>query len=337
MTGAFSLFLGLALMGGVGDGPRVTPGEFRTWFEAAAEGKLLIDEEVERRAGRYRYVFVEGFRNEGMPGYFAQNVKELRARGVPREAIHVIEPSSDKTVGENAGDVREAFREAAGAGPERLVVIAHSRGACDALAFALRHPKFVRDRVRALFLVQGPFGGTGVADYVTGEGPPMGREVPLRQRAVGGLIAGLEKRQLNRGRHGGLADLTRSASQDFWERLCDEHADAIPVVGPKTFYVTTETRPSRLGPLRRAPARYLHEHFGPNDGVVALDDQSLPDVGTVLAVLDAGHTDLTGRFPSARGGRQLRRALIQCVVAAVGRTDDPAPRPSPERGRRERP
>ena len=27
-----------------------------------------------------------------------------------------------------------------------------------------------------MFLIQGPFGGTGLADYVVGEGPPIDRE-----------------------------------------------------------------------------------------------------------------------------------------------------------------
>jgi pimeloyl-ACP methyl ester carboxylesterase len=225
-------------------------------------------------------------------------------------------------MGENAEEVRARFREVAELGPERLVVIAHSRGACDALAFALQNPRFVRDRIHALFLVQGPFGGTGVADYVAGEAPPMDRRLPLRFRAVTQVLGGLEARALKRGKHGGLAEMTRQASQDFWEQTLEEHADAIPIVGPKTFYVTTETAPSRLRLFKRATASYLRTFSGPNDGMVALDDQSLPDVGTVLAVLDAGHTDLTNKYPSARATQQLRKALIQGVVMAVGRPED---------------
>ena len=90
-----------------------------------------------------------------------QNAKELRAQGVPRRAIHFIYPSSHKTVQENAEAVRAQFQEIARLGPEKLVVIGHSRGACDTLAFALENPAFVADHIQALFLVQGPFGGTG--------------------------------------------------------------------------------------------------------------------------------------------------------------------------------
>ena len=91
-----------------------------------------------------------------MPGYFAQNVAALRALGVPPAAIHEIRPSSHASFAANLEVSRAGFLDAAAAGPEPLVVVTHSRGACEALAFALREPDFVRDRVAALFLGVGP-------------------------------------------------------------------------------------------------------------------------------------------------------------------------------------
>lgn len=335
MLGAWSIPLCLSCLGAEPDpdGPRVEPAAFRRWFVAAREGTLPIPAEVERRAQGFRYVFVAGLLNERMPAYFGQNAQELKARGVPRGAIHFIYPSSSKTCEENAEEVRAQFLKIAREGREPLVVIAHSRGACDALAFALADPKFVRDHLHALFLVQGPFGGTGLADYVAGDGPAMDREIPLRFRAVGTLIGRAEKKRLKRGKDGGLTGLTRKASARFWDQILDDHAEAIPIVDKKTFYVTTETSPSHFGLFKRATAWYLQAIAGPNDGLVALEDQSLPELGTVLAVLDAGHTDLTNRFPSAHGARRLRRALIQSILMAVGRADaeDGAPDPAAER------
>ncbi|SIO57458.1 hypothetical protein SAMN05444166_5407 [Singulisphaera sp. GP187] len=298
--------------------PAVDPSEFQRWFEAASQGQLQIPTEVAREAAHFRYVFVAGFWNERMPAYFAQNAQELRTRGVPRDAIHFIYPSSHKSIEENADLVHARFLEIAEAGPEPLVVIAHSRGACDTLAFALENPEFVRTRIRALFLVQGPFGGTGVADYVAGDGPSLDPRIPLRYRAVANLLGRFEKIKLKRGKHGGLSGMTQQASEDFWEQMLEKHLCAIPVVGPKTFYVTSETTPEQQRLFKRATAWYLQTLSGPNDGVVALEDQSLPALGTVLAVLDAGHSDLTNRGPATRAPRQLRRALIQGVVMAVG-------------------
>jgi len=41
-------------------------------------------------------------------------------------------------------------------------------------------------------------------------------------------------------------------------------------------------------------------------------------LGTVLAVLDVGHTDLTRRFPAARPKHRLRNALVDAIIMAVG-------------------
>src|SRR4051812_37615718 len=162
--------------------PSVSPTEFQSWFRAASHGRLHLPREAQRGAQTFRYVFIGGLANEYLPGYFAQSAKELRALGVPRGAIHFIHPSSQQSITENLDTVRKEMRRIVASGPERLVVIAHSRGACDALAFALDHPGFVRQRVQAMFLIQGPFGGSGLADYLMGEGTPIDGQMPLVQR-----------------------------------------------------------------------------------------------------------------------------------------------------------
>jgi hypothetical protein len=163
---------------------------------------------------------------------------------------------------------------------------------------------------------------------VTGEGAPLDRRIPLKYRVIAHLLGRLEKRLLGRGKHGGLPELAREASQDFWEHALKEYADAVPIVGPKTYYITAESPLARLRLFKRAMAWYLRTHFGANDGVVALEDQSLAGLGTVIAVLEAGHTDLTNRFPSARAKRRLRRSLIQGILFAVGREETQSADPS---------
>jgi pimeloyl-ACP methyl ester carboxylesterase len=301
--------------------PVISPAEFRARFDLALAGKLSVPADVKRAARRYRYVFVGGFMSEGMSEYFKQNAKELRAIGVPRKSIHYVYPSSHETIDGNAAAVRGQFQEFAAIGQEKLVVIAHSRGACDALAFAVRNPRFVSDHVQALFLIQGPFGGTGIADYLVGDGPPIDRRMPLKQRLIAMGLGRLEEFALSRGKHGGISSLTRRASKEFWETILEEHTDAISVVSPKTFYVTTKTRPAHLRLFLQATAWYLGTHFGPNDGMVTLEDQSVDGVGTVLAILDAGHTDLTHQFPSAPPKRRLRRALIDAIIMGVGEAE----------------
>ena len=301
----------------------VTPKQFRAWFDAASQGRLEIPDEVVRNARSYRYVFIGGLFHEQMPGYFQQNVKELRARGVPRTAIHLVKPDSQQTVDGNARSVRTELLAIAAQGSERLVLIGHSRGACDALAFALQNPKFVKEHIRALFLVQGPFGGTPVADYVNGEGTPMDRRMPTGYRVMGQTIGRLESGLLGDDKHEAIASLNRKDSDNFWSDMLRTHHAAIPVVAPKTFYVTSRTGPSHHPLFQRVTGWYLGTYYGPNDGMVALEDQSLRGVGTVLAVLDVGHTDLTRRFPAARPKHRLRNALVDAIIMAVATQTTP--------------
>ena len=253
--------------------PVISAADFAAYFDAAREGRLSIPDEALEEARRYRYVFVGGFHNERLPGYFTQNAKELRAKGVPKQAIHFIYPSSHETVTGNARTVREQFEDIACQGPEKLVVIAHSRGSCDALAFALQNPEFVAEHIHALFLIQGPFGGTGLADYVVGEGPPIDKRMPLGHRVVAHALAKAEGYLLDHGKHGGLPALTRQASEEFWQDMLEESSAAIPIVGPKTFYITSQIPPSGHRFFQRPIASYLEINFGENDGVVALEDQ----------------------------------------------------------------
>ncbi len=266
-----------------------------------------------------------------MPGYFAANIAELRTLGIPRDQIHVISPSSRRTNEANAAEVRARFLEIAREGPERLVVIAHSRGASDALAFALENPKFVKDHIRALFLVQGAFGGSGLAGYVTGSGEPMDRRMKLRHRIVAGLVgrlarvfAGAEKREIMEG-------MSPEASSAFWAKALDKDVATLAEVGSKVFYVRSSLPPARQRAIRRAMAWYLLAYHGPNDGVVALEDQSLPGFGTVIANLEAGACgpDLQRPFePEARGNTGWR-----WPGASSWRSARLARRPTPRRSR----
>jgi pimeloyl-ACP methyl ester carboxylesterase len=296
----------------------ITPEQFSAWFDAARQARLEIPDEVLRNAIGYRYVFIGGLFNEQIPGYFSQNVKELRARGVPRTSIHLVKPASHQTVDGNSESVRSELGAIAARGPEQLVLIGHSRGACDVLAFALQNPKFVKQHVRALFLIQGPFGGTPVADYVNGEGTPMDRQMPTGYRVLGQAIGRLESGLLGDGKHEAIASLNRKDSDSFWNDLVRTHRASVAIVAPKTFYVTSRTGPSHHPLFQRVTGWYLGTYYGPNDGMVALDDQSLPGLGTVLAVLDVGHTDLTRRFPAARPKHRLRNALVDAIMMAVG-------------------
>jgi pimeloyl-ACP methyl ester carboxylesterase len=318
MGAGFAWMVAALLAGGPADPNLAAAGPFQGWFQSAVAGRLEIPPEVAREARSFRYVFVGGFRNERLPGYFAGNIAELKALGISLDRIHVIRPSSDKTTEANAEEVRARFLEIAAEGPERLVVIAHSRGACDALAFALRDPKFVKGRVRAMFLIQGPFGGSGLAGYVTGSGEPMDRRMRLRHRIVANLIGRLTRALSGEDDLEAMEGMTREASAAFWAKALDQDDETLAEVGSKAFFIRSAIRPSRQRFPRRALAWYVQTYQGAGDGVVALEDQSLPGFGTVIATVEAGHSDLTCNRPTSRGRRGDRKALARSIVMAVG-------------------
>jgi pimeloyl-ACP methyl ester carboxylesterase len=302
------------------DVPAFSPADFQKWFATACQGQLRLPREVARTATTFRYVFVRGFGSEYLSGYFIQNARELRTQGVPRQAIHFIEPRSSRTLEENLATVREEIRRIAALGPERLVVIAHSRGACDALAFALQNPHFVHDRIQALFLIQGPFGGTGLADYLVGQGEPIDGRMPLVHRWVAHQAGKVARKSMSRrGWEDAIAGLTRETSKDYWRRSLKEQAEAIPMIAPRVFFIEAQSPPSQRWLLHKVTGSYLQTYYGVNDGMVTLDDQRLPDVGTSLGPVDAEHNDLTCRFPTTTAGKRYRKALIQSILMAVGK------------------
>jgi pimeloyl-ACP methyl ester carboxylesterase len=301
-----------------GEAPTCGPKEFEAWFLEAVDGGLEIPKDVERKARSFRYVFVGGFRNERMPGYFAQNMAELRGLGVPRSRMHVISPSSRQDSSSNLDEVKGRFLEIADEGPEKLVVIAHSRGACDALAFALGNASFVDQHVEALFLIQGPFGGSGVAEYLVGDGPKMDRRMPIQHRVVGTLLARVARHAIQKSGSEAVDGMTREASRAFWAEILKKNPDSVATVSPKTFYVRGTIDPKKLRLGRRAIGWYLQIYHGPGDGVVAMADQSLPGVGSIVATLQAGHADLTQKAPATRAPRSYRKALARAIFMAVG-------------------
>ena len=309
----------IALVGLVGP-PSVAASDFRGWLDCAERGGLAIPSDVATRARGFRYVMVGGFRGDTGRGEFLRNVRELRALGVSKARIHFVAPSSDTTVEQNAEKFAAQMAEIANEGPECLVVVAHSRGACDVLAFALRNPEFASEKIEAMYLIQGPFGGSGLADYVMGEGPAIDDQLRRWPRLLTTWIGAFERRRMSRGHHGSLAALTHKASRAYWANLLAENPKGVAAVDAKVFYIETKSQPSKLRMILRATASYLTLHYGPNDGVVALGDQTLCGVGTSLGVIDAGHSDLSGR-PSP-GRRKLSKAITQAIVMAVGQPHD---------------
>lgn len=296
--------------------PLVIP--FRGWFDAARHNRLALAESEIAMAQDFQYVFISGFHNEMMPLYFWGNIRELRRRGVHARNIHRIHPSSHMSFDAVADRVANSLQHLAHQNPERLVIVGHSRGACTALAAALRRADQLGDRIEAMFLIQGPFGGTAIADYVVATDDDFPENWPSRRLRLARSLTGIERFALRLGWDGGLHDLTHNASRQFWREAVARHrrewGDRAVEVERKAYFIATSVDPERSRFLRSELGRIIQECDGPNDGVVALADQALEGVGTRLEPLEAAHTDLVWGLHSTPGARNDRRALTQAII-----------------------
>ena len=291
---------------------------FQAWFDAARMDRLELTIAEVAMAKRYQYVFVSGFHNEMMPLYFWGNIRELRRLGVAASQIHRIHPSSHATFQEIIEWLADTITRLITRNPIPLVFIGHSRGACATLAMALRGARKFHAHIEALILIQGPFGGTVIADYVTDRSKEFPNHWPTRRLGVARSLGTIERLALWLGLDRGLLDLTHESSRRFWRDCLDTcRADAeeyASEIERKSYFITSCIHPSRSRFPRSELGWILQESDGPNDGVVALADQSLEGIGTQIGPLNAAHTDLIWGLYSTSEARNDRRALTRSII-----------------------
>jgi hypothetical protein len=270
------------------------------------------------------YVFIGGFLNEGLHGYFADNIRALTDAGVPRARIHELYPSSAQTVEENVPWLSGRLGEVTGSSQGRkLIVTGHSKGGAEMLAVAMAHPEWIRESVLAVYLVQAAIGGSGVADSIKGENAPW----PTYRPHVPDSMPLSEVLFVQASRAGaahlldpivspGMASLTHSYASAFWEKWKTRTGPVAADVDAKIRYIQGAQHPSKMAEAIDCTGWYLHDYFHPeNDGLVTLPDQSLEGVGSVVARLDADHADLMTPWPvSNEKDPRTRRALMNAVT-----------------------
>jgi len=299
--------------------PAPDPAAFRAWFERESEHPTELPAAALKLARTYHYVFVAGFLNEGMQaGYFNQNKNALLDLGVNSGAIDIVFPGSGNGIEENAAVLLSTLAVLAAKGPQKLVLIGHSKGAVETLAFVVAAPAFVREHVQAVFMVQGAFGGSGVADFVRGTGHPLDDRMPVFQRAAFELLAN-GGRLLDGRIDDGFESLSRQHDAALWDRLLPAAAGAgesrLPAgLGNRVFFIRSQRNPDKVCPLLNLTARYLATYYGPNDGLLVISDQWIPGAGQLLADLDADHSDLTVSGPVSNRSARTRRAFTHALL-----------------------
>ena len=219
----------------------------------------VLDEENERArplsvepgsalaALRDRHVlFVGGFLNEAIPGYFTDALRVTRQE--LGAVASVLFPSSGSAVSDDADAIKEAVLARFSGTRKPVVLVGHSKGGAGVLLCALRNPELVLERkIDCVISIQGAIRGSPVADAVAFTGSSS--FLPFRMR--------------------GLESLTTGEAREVFEREVEGLRERLPpdelrALSDRIFYVRScATRVAEIAP----ELQLTHEI----SGVIALD------------------------------------------------------------------
>ncbi len=253
------------------------------------------------RQNDFHYVFITGLGGDYVPGYYRYLIAQLEKMGISKRNIHLISPSSRRTVETNLPWLKKQLDQV----PGKLVVVAHSKGANEMFALAVSHSKFIENKVQSMYLLQASFFGSPIGDELLAE---LTHDQSVFTRREQNLIA-LDK---IRGKimygfffRQGLRSTSSRISKELNYRLRDANPEAKVIIQSKIFFITSETD--------EGLATRILNQYGPNDSINPLYTQIVPGWGTHLAHLDSGHIG----FVLPVGREVEKRALMSTIFTHV--------------------
>ncbi|MGV3622423.1 MAG: hypothetical protein ACO1OB_16515 [Archangium sp.] len=250
--------------------------------------KWLTANDPERTLDGWDVIFVAGFLNEFIPGYFADNVEVARQLGA---TTSIVLPPSNDTLDDDVALIERALDHEIG---RTVVLLGHSKGGAGVLLTALRAPGLVLSgKVDAVIVLQGSIGGSLIADDLKG--------LPVFEN--------------------GMEALTRNDShQTFTDALNDLHRRLRPeqrsAFFERIFYVRSAQHTATLAAELGITHAVLNAR-GANDGLLNQDDMLLGE-GVDLGILDADHAGLTVSSFLATTTPDERRAFTHALFREVG-------------------
>jgi pimeloyl-ACP methyl ester carboxylesterase len=300
---------------------QVSQQQFEGWLSDAQKEPLtglpaqLADQGAQ--AKQTHYVFVQGFLGELIHSAFRDNMAALRTVGVADDHIHEVKISSLNPIPANVELFSSRLSSILSADNDPIVLIGHSEGATVVLAYALGASEAIRHRLGGVYLVHGCFGGSPIADFLSGNGVPIDSRLPVAVRWVmegiesldiADRIAGFEKAT---GMHfgAGAVSLTHAAETAFWQGFLADHQTELQEVNSRVYYLRGYQTPQNVPYAMYVPDWYMDVYYGQNDGLVPLDYQLLDGVGSTLAVLQEDHNFAVGTSPNTKAAIAQRTAI----------------------------
>lgn len=273
------------------------------------------------KAITYRYVFVGGFLNEGIPGYFTDNRAALRDLAIPLSHIHMIYPSSKNSVEENMGVLATEINRIADDRPEKVIIIAHSKGAVETLAAFLDNFETLNRKIEHIVLIQGAFYGSQVAAAIKGEGRRVQVDYLNWTLSDWGyytsffstLSAGM---LLDTKINPSFESMVPATSTELLQNLLRANKQYQQLAANKISFITSSKRISRMSEILDCTGWYLTQVEGPNDGLVATREQQVEGLGNILGHLEADHAELVvSKFNNQN--RRYRKAFTWAVLSKL--------------------
>ncbi len=286
--------------------------DFATIFSEFLSAKRVLSSEVIAASRNYQYVFVSGFLSEQTPLYWSDNEDSLTELGIPHDRITILHPSSAQTTLQNSVWLAEQLLNITSQQP--IILLAHSKGAVETVLFAAHNIEFVKRRIKAIFLIQGAFGGSAIADALYAKDLSLDSRMPSLLRITLKLDYYI-RLFLMRNFMDGLKSLTTDYAKQLWSQQDERIRRLKGVLDNKLFFITSSQAPERMSHFLKSSGYYLSIYFGgENDGLLFPEDQSLALVGKKIAHLNADHADLTVSSPVSRRKGGYRFAFVQSLL-----------------------
>lgn len=231
-------------------------------------------------------VYIAGFFHEGLPFQFIKNEEMLRDLGV--KAITKIYPSSALSVSESSAIISERLIDLYFRGNEKregrglpIILIGHSKGGVEAILSVVQNPALVM---------------SGIVEKVIGVQAAF--ETPLAELSETGT-------QLCEPRLSpchfiqdyisqGLNSLRADVSHEVFDKALTQlkNIGLYDDISRSVFYVRgTQTIRGGMAPVIVPTHLYLNK-FGPNDGLVNVEQQLIYAFGNDLGIMNADHAEL---------------------------------------------
>jgi hypothetical protein len=252
---------------------------------------------------RDRHVlFISGILNE-LPGggYFANNIRAVKKEIGATASVY--SPSSFRSIKENRDRLYRKIYKRYREYRKPLILFGHSKGGAEALAAILHYPELILNGiVDRVVIIQGAIGGSPVSDSFEACG--MLKVLPKKlKKGVLSLTPARAKELFN--------------EESLW---ASSHLQAhdLELISSRVFYLRSAKDPRKAGFRYRRMGTYLQKTYGPNDGVLLVQDQMLSSVGNDLGILEnRDHSsEVIQRWFCGKNDDE-QRALTRAVLEAI--------------------